>query len=173
MELVGIPITSAAIPDFQHNPSETLHAALKYGATWDMYIYLIFLLLLTLNTFAISFNSLGILFIPSKIFLYITGNTIKNDIRVDKLFDDTHIKHNIIKEATGMACIVSINGSINILKLLLLAAIIAIIIPVKKANIKPVVILVKENAMDSQNSSSIDSFNNLLKAEKGDTKSIS
>lgn len=43
IELAGIPIISAAIPDFQHRPKETLHAALRYGATSDKYMYLIFL----------------------------------------------------------------------------------------------------------------------------------
>lgn len=173
IELAGIPIISAAIPDFQHRPKETLHAALRYGATSDKYMYLIFFILLTLNTFAISFNSLDILFIPSKIFLYTTGNTIKKDIKIDRFFEDIHIRDNMMKEATGIDCIVSIKGSISILKFFLLDAIMADIIPMIKANINPVVIFIKEKSIDCQNSNFIDNSNNLFKDEKGDTKSIS
>ena len=173
IELAGIPITSAAIPDFQHKPNEMLQAALKYGATSEIYIYLIFFILLILNTIAISFNVLGMLLIPSRIFLYTTGNTIKNEIKIDKFFDDIHIRHNIIKEATGTDCIVSINGSISILKLLLFDATIAIIIPIIKAKINPDVIFIKENKIDCQKSNCTDNSNNLFKVEIGVTKSTS
>ena len=63
---------------------------------------LICLLRFTRNTFAISSIFLSVCRIPSRIFVYITGRTIRKEIKTDRFFEGIHIRHKIIKDATGV-----------------------------------------------------------------------
>jgi len=105
--------------------------------------------------------------------VYIRGNTIKKEIKVDKLGGEIHIKHSIMNDTTGIVWIVTIIGLIIVLIHLKFTDNIANVIPVIKDIKNPIIILRDELAIVIQNEISAINSNSLFNAEKGDTKSIS
>ena len=85
------------------------------------------------------------------------GRTIKKDIKTDRFRDDTHIKHSIINETTGIACIVAIKGWIKTLNVLDPDPSRAMPIPSTKASKKPRLILQNEYHTVFQKSTSKES----------------
>ena len=67
-----------------------------------------------LNTFAISKSSLSTLSIPFKMLRYITGKTIKKDIKTLRFLLPNHIIASITNEATGVDFIAEVMGDSSI-----------------------------------------------------------
>lgn len=114
-----------------------------------------FFILPTLNTTVISKSCLSTLSIPFRIFVYIIGNTIKNEIKIDKFLELIHINAIIINDATGVAFIIAIGTDKISLHRELLADKTPMMTPTANAKKKPMEILIKENHMEFQKLPSI------------------
>lgn len=172
-EPFGIPMTSAAIPDFQQRPNAISHPAVKNGKICGIYRYRIFLEMGSSKTFANSLLSTVIQLIPLKVFVYITGKTIKKDIKTERFLDENHIKARIIKEATGIVFMVNISGVISSQICLNLAERTASTPPTRVPSRNPEHIRVVENAMEVQKSAVGTSSHSLRNTRIGETSNIS
>jgi hypothetical protein len=113
MELEGLPITSAAIPDLKLNPRPTDTADTKKGNTAGKYIAFIRFHLPILNTFAISSSFSSVLFNPYNRLEKDIGIAIKNDINTERFFELIQTRAKIINDATGVDLIIFIKGEIS------------------------------------------------------------
>ena len=107
------PIISAATPDFQAYPIETVEALIKWGIIAGMYIYRILYTGFKRKTFANSSISVGVLLSPVSTFVYTTGITISEDISMDKCEDENQNNASITNDATGTDLIPLIKIPIN------------------------------------------------------------
>ena len=110
---------------------------------------------------------------PSRIFVYTTGKTIRNEIKTDKFLDGIQIRHKIINEATGVAFMTMINGSISTSTAKKAQESAARTVPRSRARENPRMILPKLNATDFQKSDSTISSVSLFITETGDARRIS
>lgn len=85
---------------------------------------------------------------PLRRFKYITGKTIKNDIKMLRFLLPNHIIASITKEATGVDFITAVIGAKSALTALNLAEHTAAAAPKTSADTKPKAILDRENRVD-------------------------
>ena len=98
---------------------------------------------------------------------------MRNEIKTDKFLDGIQIRHRMIKEATGVAFITMINGSISTSTAKKAEESAARTVPRIKARENPSIILTKLNATDFQKSPITINSVSLFITETGDARRIS
>ena len=101
------------------------------------------------------------------------GNTIRKEMKTDRLREENQNSANITKDATGVVFITDTSGAISSRNLVYLAAPTAANIPSRAANPKPPKILHAEKAMLLQKDGSGKRVKRRILTATGDTKSIS